>query len=470
MSDVEPAGDPPPSEEAADSAAADPAAPQPVAAAGPAATTGLTPEPEPAPGPLETADLLRVLVGDADAIRRAAADPRAVWIAALLVLSAGLGREYDGEYLVAEPWHLAISPVASFAVAFVIYLGVRAVGPWAGGPWPRFLPGFRQFLTLFWLTAPLAWVYAIPYERLVSPEAAVTLNLSSLGIVAAWRVVLTVRVVTVLFGAPLREAIVPVLLVSDVLALFALQLLPFPIVVIMGGIRLAPHEQVLQSIAQVIVVLGALTLPGWGLDWFRLTFRRLAARWRGTLPQPRASAAPPARPWPRGPLRVGAGALAVGLALLPLAQPEQRLRWEVQTALAEDRPRDAIDLLAQHPREAFPPQWAPTPPRRRGDAWLDPLLTLLEVSLDDERTPEWALLHWEELLGRELTPRSGLYFSEPQRSRTLRLLLRLPRGMALAKPHADAIADVAKRAWREPDLDRVALRELLARLKVAKER
>lgn len=463
MSDAEPAGDPPASEEPA----AKPTPPWRVAAPDPRpAPAG----PLPDPGPFQAADLWRVLVGDADAIRRAAADPRAVWIAGLLVLSAALGREYDGEYLLAEPWHLAISPGASFLVAFVIYLGVRSVGPWSGGPWPRLLPGFRQFLTLFWLTAPLAWVYAVPYERLLSPEAAVTLNLSSLGLVAAWRVVLTVRVVNVLFGAPLLQAIAPVLLVSDVLALFALQMLPFPIITIMGGVRLAPHEQVLQSIALTILLSGLLTLPVWGLGWLVLASAKLAARWRGTLPAPRASAEVPARPWPRGPLGAAVGALAVGLALLPFAQPEQRLRWQVQAALGEGRPHDAIGLLAQHPRAAFPPQWVPSLPRSYGYTQLGPLLTLLDAAVADARTPEWALLHWEEQLGRHIDLRRGFRFQEPERSRVLRLLLRLPRGVALASEHTGAIAGLVRRAHEDPDLDRVALRELLARLEAAEER
>ena len=40
---------------------------------------------------------------------------------------------------------------------------------------------FRSFLNLYWMTAPLAWLYAIPFERFLSPADATTANLALLG-------------------------------------------------------------------------------------------------------------------------------------------------------------------------------------------------------------------------------------------------------------------------------------------------
>ena len=50
------------------------------------------------------------------------------------------------------------------------------------------------------MTAPLAWLYAIPYERFLSPVGATRANLWTLGLVAAWRVLLIIRVLVVLLS------------------------------------------------------------------------------------------------------------------------------------------------------------------------------------------------------------------------------------------------------------------------------
>ena len=60
------------------------------------------------------------------------------------------------------------------------------------------------------MTAPLAWIYAIPVERFLGAYEATQANLWMLGIVSVWRIVLMIRVVSVLFGARPRAAAVPV--------------------------------------------------------------------------------------------------------------------------------------------------------------------------------------------------------------------------------------------------------------------
>ena len=51
---------------------------------------------------------LRYLIGDRAAILAIAASRPAHWVGALFVLSAAFAREYDGEDLWHEPWHLVI--------------------------------------------------------------------------------------------------------------------------------------------------------------------------------------------------------------------------------------------------------------------------------------------------------------------------------------------------------------------------
>src|SRR5689334_13923794 len=72
-----------------------------------------------------------LFTGSPDAIRTIAASRGAVWAGLAFVLSAGLAREYDGEYLVARPWVLAVPFAAAVGLAtllFVpIYVGTRGL-------------------------------------------------------------------------------------------------------------------------------------------------------------------------------------------------------------------------------------------------------------------------------------------------------------------------------------------------------
>lgn len=142
--------------------------------------------------------LVLYLISNRQAILDLAADRRALWVGLLFVLSAGFAREYDGADLLRQPWLLLVPLAVSLAASFLLFL--VACGPvfLRRVSRPRFLPAYRSFLALFWMTAPLAWLYAVPYERFLSPADATAANLWTLGIVAAWRVVLMIRVVAVI--------------------------------------------------------------------------------------------------------------------------------------------------------------------------------------------------------------------------------------------------------------------------------
>src|SRR5712691_7085964 len=175
--------------------------------------------------------LFLYLIGRRDAIREIGTSRQAICIGLVFVLSAGLAREYDGEDLFHEPWHLLVPVGASLLTSFILfamaYGGSKAKGP-------RFLAAYRAFLGLFWMTAPLAWLYAIPYERFLSPVGATSANLWTLGLVAFWRVALMIRAISVLMGYRLFAALFFVMALADVEALFALWLSPIPLIEVMG--------------------------------------------------------------------------------------------------------------------------------------------------------------------------------------------------------------------------------------------
>src|SRR5262245_57749724 len=88
--------------------------------------------PRDGPAKLGVGLLFRFLIGQRGAIETAARQGRRlVWIALLLVVSAGLAREYDGEDLLARPWFvlapLAVSLPMALTLWTVVY-GVAALG------------------------------------------------------------------------------------------------------------------------------------------------------------------------------------------------------------------------------------------------------------------------------------------------------------------------------------------------------
>src|SRR5688572_9882644 len=146
--------------------------------------------------------IVQYLVGSRTAIERIAACRQAPWLGLLFVFSAALAREYDGRDLLHEPWHLLLPLVASLATSFLLYLLLRVVGWFRGAGWKPFFAGYWSFLGLYWMTAPLALLYAIPVERFFDAADATRANLVLLGIVSLWRVLLITRVASVLWQSP----------------------------------------------------------------------------------------------------------------------------------------------------------------------------------------------------------------------------------------------------------------------------
>ncbi|MFO0841704.1 MAG: hypothetical protein U0797_04780 [Gemmataceae bacterium] len=126
--------------------------------------------------------LLRYLLGRRDAIEAIAGNRNALWIGLLFVLSAGFAREYDGEDLWNEPGYLVIPLGASLVSSSLLFLLAYGIAAGNGGArWGMFFPSYFAFLGLFWMTAPLAWLYAVPYEHFLSPVEAMRANLVTLG-------------------------------------------------------------------------------------------------------------------------------------------------------------------------------------------------------------------------------------------------------------------------------------------------
>jgi hypothetical protein len=322
--------------------------------------------------------LLGYLVGNRAAILALAAHPHAWVVGLVFVLSAGFAREYDGEDLLHDPWYLFLPLAASLVSSFLLFGVLFGVSLLYHKEGPSFFWAYRSFLSLFWFTAPLAWLYAIPYERLLDPVSATYANLWTLAIVSAWRVALMVRVGVVLMGLSPWAALFRVVAFADGAALLALAFLPFPIIEIMGGMRLTEAEAAVRSAAQFVGCCGGVSFLIWVLlasGSGNKTCWRIPTDRRAT--QPKIS-------WP---LRAAAFAsLAVWVDILPFAQPEQQLRRRVEASFHEGCFADGLAQMSAHSPGDFPPHWDPPPRFLKGEN----MALVLDI--------------WKEILGNDPAP------------------------------------------------------------------
>lgn len=375
------------------------------------------------------------LVGKREAILEVAGEKRAVWVGLLFVVAAGLAREYDQEDLLREPWHLGIPVAASVGLSLVLYVLVRmAMRPRGEYERPGFWRGYRQFLGLFWMTAPMALLYGIPWERMLGVGDAVRANLWTLGIVAAWRVVLMSRVIGVITGTRMVAGFILVMVVADGVAIAALRLVPLPIVQIMGGIRLTEGEMLVADITFFATILTFISFPLWAIAAVAVLYGQ-QMEWR---PVDRTGGESG-----RGLAWLAAASVAVWGMALPWTQQEQRLRSEVERVMREGRIGDGLALMSGHSQEEFPPLWDP-PPRLAYGEDRPELLGVLEMIAERGAAP-WVREAYVEKLDRAF--RWWTWDTEQDRagqwSRLVRVLDGIPEARALKKKHADEMNEFA---------------------------
>ncbi|HZW07325.1 MAG TPA: hypothetical protein VFF65_09390 [Phycisphaerales bacterium] len=278
-------------------------------------------------------------------------------VGGLLVLSAGIARNYDGEDLLAKPQWLA----APFAASILTSLALWALFiVWAKVPGPTLWRLYPRFLGLYWLTAPLAWLYAIPYERFHSPADAVRYNAVTLAVVSVWRVLIISAALSSLFAIRLRATLALTVFFGAVVMLVATYFGPEPVLDLMGGLRLPPEVKVQTDMILNTACFSILAVVIAG---------PLAAMWVPRNPQPQqppTAADPSAGEPPSASPSRGRGALCFALACvlawipaLLAAQPEQRNRRQAQALYASGKIDELIRELSIHTRADYPPNWFP---------------------------------------------------------------------------------------------------------------
>lgn len=165
--------------------------------------------------------IIDFLFGRREAILRVAKAKESIWIAISLVMLAGVARQYDQSFVLEAPLRWFVGPLVFSMVTGTIlfWFSVRFYETCH----PRVEEGssWRSFMGCYWMTAPLAFLYAIPVDRFLTPVAAVKANLILFTLVALWRVILMGRVVSVVTTVGLGRGIGRVAVIAG-LEFFAL--------------------------------------------------------------------------------------------------------------------------------------------------------------------------------------------------------------------------------------------------------
>src|SRR4051812_17654529 len=87
-------------------------------------------------------------------------------------------------------WLIGPLVFSFFSGSFLYGLLIRGFAKSHLSPENRNETRWATFMALFWLTAPIAWLYALPVERVLDPYRAAQANIALLSIVSLWRVLL----------------------------------------------------------------------------------------------------------------------------------------------------------------------------------------------------------------------------------------------------------------------------------------
>jgi hypothetical protein len=321
-------------------------------------------------------DLFLYLFGNRRSIERVAASPWAWLVGAVLVLSAGIARNYDHLDLLRQPsWFIgpfAASLVSSVFVFLWVFPGLKMYALKEKGG------NFATFLKLIWLTAPCAWIYALPVESFTDLVTATKWNIAFLAIVSFWRVAIIVRAVCVLTHAPWPRVSLLVIAPAAFEMMFASFFKGLSLVGIMGGVRLPPHDELLRE------VTGFTTVASF---WIFIVAVIALFFIKGVASAPLARAV---AGFPKSSLVVAVLSLLVWVGIAIPVQPRIRNRYQLEQLIDTGKIEEAIAFASSKKREDFPAihYLAPDPTRYHYNYPLEPLEKL------PADAPEWLREEW----------------------------------------------------------------------------
>jgi hypothetical protein len=375
---------------------------------------------------------LRFIFGNADAIREVARNRAALWTGIVLVLLTGIARNYDQNFFLESPlWLIGPLVFSFFSGSFLFAILIPGFARRHFPEEHRRAPQWLTFMALFWMTAPVAWLYAIPVERFLDSYSAAQANVALLAIVSLWRVLLMSRILSVLFeihfarglGWVLVAASLEVIVVVFFGAIFGGSLDP-SILAAMMGMRNSPEQALIDS------VLGFV----WGWSWAVLVLCLIVLgvrQFQGRILQ-FPGLLPGKVPWVQ--LAIVSGIWAV-IAIGP--QKEQHRFISHAALIDKEAYPEALVYLGKHQQSDFPPsrRLEPNPYAYRVWPDLPPTVALLKPG-----TAPWIRHVYLNYMTISLSHFYPRYNSLTNVEAMLSAIERLPEGREWFRTNETAIA------------------------------
>lgn len=334
---------------------------------------------------------IRFLFGHADSILALARSGGALLVSLALVLLTSIARNYDQTWIGENPFlWLAGNTLFSTVSGTGLFLWIRMfMANRIDDPQVSFVASWWQFMGLFWGTAPIAWLYAIPVERWAGSMEAAHFNLTLLGVVSLWRVLLMARVLCVLHAAAFWRALCWVLsmaCVEIVVVFLGTGALSRKIMAGMGGLRNSPEEDVL---ARALANVAAVAFYG----FIPMLILSLVARGKREI-RFTANLVPVAGRLPWVGVAVAA-VLWIGVAIP--AQQQTRLNAEIDALAAKGEWRPVVEHLIAHEPHKYAPS-RQLPPKVFEYEIFDGLPGLMEAIRfnDPARIHQYILSKWTQ--------------------------------------------------------------------------
>lgn len=330
------------------------------------------------------------LIGNRNAIQRIAGSYWSILVGFLLVISAGIARNYDHLAFLKNPeWFLG--PIlASFASCCLLYwFGLRKHIEHPKARWT-----FFSFLSLYWMTAPCAWIYGFPVEAFTDIVTATKWNVAFFVIVSVWRVALMIRCLHVLTGASVSRSTFSILIPACVIMFSVSFIGGIGMVQIMSGVRLPPHQVFLKVTNIMVTMISFVTFIV--LSIFAIAYRSSAPK---HYPHPLPWKKSP--PFPKKAFMLSFTVIFIALLCSLPMQLKVSRNAQLQTFIEAEQYQQAIDYASQFEAHDFNQiHYLPPEPH----AYLADSHTLKLLELCSPSTPKWLANTW----GQQLTERYKL--------------------------------------------------------------
>lgn len=293
---------------------------------------------------MTAADPFLFLLGSRKSIERIAGSRIALWIGALLVITAGIARNYD-HLLLTQQFEWIYGPFLMSLFSAILMFFSLSVGVNVDRCWRE----FGVFVSFFWLTAPCAWLYAIPVESFTDILTATKWNVAFLAIVSLWRVFLITRVVSVLTGARTIQILCCILIPASVEMGIGSFFKGISLVGIMSGVRLPPHHVWLKNVSQFIV-FGSICSFIIACSVGSILSLKTTERKGIHLARPSTDDG-------RGVFSFAFAAMAVWLAIAWVLQPSVQRKHDLDKLIRAENWTQAIEFASRHQPDDFPPAY-----------------------------------------------------------------------------------------------------------------